>query len=151
MEIKLYSALTPDEKENYVRQMAGCDWDAGRYLAGVASDERLDETFGDGARLLLLTENDTLCAYCTLVHTDEIESEDMHPWIGFVYTFPDFRGRRYSGILIEHAVTLAKNDGEKNVYVSSEEKGLYEKYGFTFVRTMHSIHGYDTGVFIRRI
>lgn len=151
MEIREYSSLGQGEKENYIRQMSGCDWDAGRYLADIAALEKLDEAFGEGAKLLLLTEGEELAAYCTLVSFDEIESEDMRPWIGFVYTFPVHRGHRYSGRLIEHAVSLAKEDGAKKIYVSSEEKGLYEKYGFTFIKTMHSIHDYDTGVFVREI
>ena len=131
--------------------MGNCDWDAGRYLADIARDEQLENAFGTGARLLLLTDGEELAAYCTLVEFDEIESDDMRPWIGFVYTFPIHRGHRYSGLLIEHAIALAKEDGAEKIYVSSEEKGLYEKYGFTFIKTMRSIHDYDTGVFVREI
>ena len=151
MEIREYAALSDAEKKGFTEQMARCDWDAGRYLADIAADEALDKAFGEGARLLLLTDGETLCSYCTLVRFDEIEEETMFPWIGFVYTFPAFRGHRYAGRLIEYAVTLAKRDGMKRIFVSSEEKGLYEKYGFTFIKTMHSVHDYDTGVFMREI
>ena len=32
-----------------------------------------------------------------IVHQDEINAPDMFPWIGFVYTFPEYRGKRMMG------------------------------------------------------
>ena len=51
------------------------------------------------------------------------------------------------GKLLEYAYLLAKKEGYRTLYVSSEEEGLYEKYGFTFWKKMKTIWGEQTQVF----
>ena len=148
MEIKKYHLLPKDEAEKYREKMNGCDWDAGRYLAYSLEDEKFFSFFGKDSEALLLTENDELLAFCTFAEIDEIDDESMKPWIGFVYTFPEHRGHRYSGVLIDYAKKLAHEKNNGKIYVSSEEKGLYEKYGFTFLKDAMSIHGYETQIFV---
>lgn len=150
-QIKEFSKLTSDEQKRLSEDISKCDWDAGRYLGYLLTENRLSEVSGAFSEALLLTDGNELASFCTFVEIDEIDCADMKPWIGFVYTFPQYRGRRCAGQLIEYAVKKAKEMSFERVFVSSEEKGLYEKYGFTFVKTMHSIHGYDTGVFVRDI
>lgn len=149
MEILKYYTLSKQEKEYWNKLMDETDWDAGKYLAWLLREDKFYEACGNNSEALLLVENDKLAAFCTYAEFDEIESENMKPWIGFVYTFPNFRGHRCSGTLVEYAVELARNDGFKSIYVSSEETGLYEKYGFEFVEWRTSIHGYETKVFKR--
>jgi len=45
-------------------------------------------------------------------------------WIGFVYTFPAFRGKRLIAKLIDRACSCAKEDGYNAVYVSTDQKIL---------------------------
>lgn len=151
MEINKFSALSPKQKEKALDEMAFCDWTAGTYLYSMLRTDDIDGLFGENPEILMLFEEDRLAAFCTYVQFDEIKSDDMKPWIGFVYTFPQYRGRRFSGELIEYAVSLAIKDGYEYVYISSEERGLYEKYGFEFIGEMPSIHDYITGVFRKRI
>lgn len=151
MKIVEFNSLTAAEKANFADQMSQCDWDAGRYLAWMLKEGKLQECCGSYADAYFIVEGDTLCSFCTYADFDEIESDTMKPWMGFVYTFPQFRGHRFSGVLADYTANKAAADGFKKLYVSSEEKGLYEKYGFTFIETMHSVHGYDTGVFVREL
>ena len=65
----------------------------------------------------------------------------MRPWIGFVYTFPAFRGKKRVGKLIELIYLYAKKEGYKNIYVSTDQKGLYEKFGFKFFQKMKDRRG----------
>ena len=151
MEVIEFGIQNEEKKNKLISEMSESDWDAGQYLKWMLETDKFTEICGDGARTLMLTEEDKLAAFCTLAPFDEIETDTMKPWIGFVYTFPQYRGRRFSGVLIEHAVELAKADGAESVFVSSEEKGLYEKYGFHFVREAMSVHGYETQIFRRDI
>ena len=75
----------------------------------------------------------------------------MTPWIGFVYTFPKYRGHRYAGGLIEYAETLAKTDGKDSVYISTNHNGLYEKYGYEFYQMMKDIGGEDSKVYTKQL
>ncbi len=169
-----------NELQKYLReQIVQGDWRAAKYLYELLEQGKLKERYGESARLLLLVEESTnedlpdalretvredvteglqraeLLAFCTLAERDEIAEEetepDMKPWIGFVYTYPEYRGNRYSERLINHTCTLAKRDGYKKVYLSSNEVGLYEKYGFVFLKRMHTVWGEETQVFMKEL
>ena len=152
--------------QKYLReQIVQGDWRAAKYLYEVLEAGQLKERYGESARLLLLVEDGSteetslhkpeLLAFCTLAERDEIVPEemtpDMKPWIGFVYTFPLHRGHRYSEKLIDYACELAKKDRYEKMYLSSNEIGLYEKYGFVFLKMMHTVWGEETQVFEKKL
>jgi len=168
------------EMQKYLReQIVRGDWRAAKYLYEVLEKGKLKERYGESTRLLLLgndnptakvtttfseeSNDDTekhlqkpeLLAFCILAERDEIVPEemtpDMKPWIGFVYTFPTHRGHRYSEKLTDHACVMAKQDGYEKVYLSSNEVGLYEKYGFVFLKMMHTVWNEETQVFEKKL
>ena len=102
---------------------------------------------GEKSRLLLLTEEDSLIAFCTYAQRDEIPAEELTPWAGFVYTFPQYRGKRRMGKLLEHVYQLARADGFPCVYISTDQTGLYEKYGCAFWKTMRNAQGDDCRIY----
>ena len=145
-----------NEVQNYLReQIVQADWRAAKYLYEVLEAEKLKEQYGESTRLLLLIEDDKLLAFCTLAERDEIVEEEtepgMKPWIGFVYTYPTHRGKRYSEKLIRYACRLAREDGYEKVYLSSNEVGLYEKYGFVYLKRLHTLWGEETQVFEKEV
>ena len=146
----------PSEMQKLLReQIVQSDWRAAKYLYEVLAQGQLKMRYGESTRLLLLVEADTLFAFCTLAERDEIAEEEteagMKPWIGFVYTYPEHRGNRYSEKLIQHACAFAEKDGYEKVYVSSNEVGLYEKYGFVFLKVLHTVWDEETQVFEKRV
>lgn len=151
MKVIEYYLESPDRQKHWLDEIEKNDWDAGSWLHHMIKNNELEKYCGKGARVLLLAEDENLASFCTYVLFDEIDDDSMKPWIGFVYTYPEYRGRRCAGELIEYACNKAKEEGHENIFVSSEEKGLYEKYGFTFVKNMMSVHGYETGVFKRKL
>ena len=76
----------------------------------------------------------------------------MTPWIGFVYTFPNYRSNHYMGYLIENVCQLAKQAGNKEIFVSTDADGLYEKYGFTYTnKNMQTIYNNMARVYNRKL
>ena len=145
-----------NELQKYLReQILQGDWRAAKYLYEVLERGQLKERYGESTRLLLLMKETNLLAFCSLAERDEIVQEemspDMKPWIGFVYTYPEHRGNRYSETLIQHACVLAEKDGYEKVYISSNEVGLYEKYGFTVRKMFHTVWDEETQVFEKRV
>ena len=67
--------------------------------------------------------------------------------IGFVYTFPEHRGKRLVGKLLKEAFEQAKKDGYKYIYISTGETGLYEKYGYSFWKMMKDVEGGESRVY----
>ena len=51
-------------------------------------------------KVLLLTEDSKLISFCTYAGKDDIQPTELSPWVGFVYTFPEYRGHRYVGLLM---------------------------------------------------
>ena len=142
---------TPTEQSYWMQCIAEGDWRAAPYLAHQLYTGTFQKRYGPNGRVLLLTEGDKLLSFCTLVRQDEIIEDALLPWIGFVYTFPAYRGHRYSETLINHACTIAKTEGYSHIYLSSDEKGLYEKYSFLFYKYMRTINGDITQVFFRKL
>lgn len=138
----------PQERQEYWKnEIAKGDWRAAKFLYEQLQNNNVKARYGETTRLFLLTEADELLAFCTLAEHDEIETE-LTSWIGFVYTFPKHRGNRHSEKLIKHALRLAADDGHKQVYISSNEVGLYEKYGFRPLQKMTDVWGGETQVFV---
>ena len=131
----------------WLRQIDTSDWSAGHYLARLLREERFFAELGEGSRLLMLTENGQLLAFCTYSVRDNIPAPELTPWCGFVYTFPAWRGKRRAGKLLERVHALAKADGFPCVYISTLDTGLYEKYGCVFWRTMPDARGEENRIY----
>ncbi len=131
----------------WLAQIESAGWRAAKYLAGLLKTNRFHELTGEKSRLLLLTEGSALIAFCTYAGHDDIPDTDLTPWAGFVYTFPEYRGKRRMGKLLEHVYHLAKADGFPFVHISTGETGLYEKYGCSFWKTMKDSNGTDSRIY----
>ena len=91
-----------------------------------------------------------MISFCTFAEKDDIQLTDLTPWIGWVYTFPCYRGHRYIEKLLNHAERLAEEAGIKNIYISTNHCGLYEKYGYQFFKIMKDIDGEDSRVYVKK-
>lgn len=92
-------------------------------------------------------DQDHITCFGTLHDFDEIESETLKPWIGSIHTFRPYRGNRYSEQLINYILQEAKEDGNEFVYLSSDNEGMYQKYGFELIYMMKTVRGNTTQVF----
>ena len=131
----------------WLKQIASCDWSAGQYLHTLLTGNRFHAQCGETARVLLLTDGTKLVSFCTYAEKDDIPDTDLTPWMGFVYTRPDYRGRRLMGKLITRVKELARDDGYETLWISTGENGLYEKYGAEFVTNMTDRRGGDSRIY----
>ena len=141
--------FTSDNKENWLNQIKDSDWGAGKFLYELLKDEKLKDLVGENTKVLMLTDGDKLISYCTFAEKDDIQPTELTPWIGFVYTYPQYRGHRYSGELLSFAESSAKAEGIENIYISTNHVGLYEKYGYEFMEIMKDINGEDSRVYVK--
>ena len=140
-----------ENKEYWLSKIGESDWDAGVFLHGLLRDQKLKELVGEKSRVLMLVDGDQLISFCTLAEKDDIQPTSLTPWIGWLYTFPKYRGRRFAGKLLCHAESLARADGADKVYISTNHEGLYEKYGYEFFGVMKDIGGEDSRVYAKEI
>ncbi|MBE5780450.1 MAG: GNAT family N-acetyltransferase [Clostridiales bacterium] len=139
-----------ENKEYWLDKMKESDWGAGRYLYKLLKSGTLKQLVGENTRVLMLTDGNDLVSFCTLAEKDDIQPTDLTPWIGFVYTFPQYRGHRHFGKLLAYGEALAKAEGKTGIYISTNHIGLYEKYGCEFFKTMKDIEGNDSRVYVKR-
>jgi predicted GNAT family N-acyltransferase len=149
MEMEIIEYFSSDNKEYWLSKIKESDWGAGQFLYDLLKNEKLKQLVGEHTRVLMLTDGDTLVSYCTLADKDDIQPTELTPWIGWVYTFPAYRGNRHVGKLLDHAAALAKDAGIKSIYISTNHNGLYEKYGYEFFAMMEDMHGEDSRVYVR--
>ena len=138
-------------KELWLSQMEKCDWGAGPYLAYLVKENKLFDLVGENSRVLMLIEGENLISFCTLAKLDDVQPTDLTPWIGLVYTYPEYRGKRLAGELLTFAEKLAKQDGATDVYISTNHIGLYEKYGYEFFTEAKDVEGENTRVYKKTI
>lgn len=124
--MELKELFSIENKDYWIEQIGKSDWSAGQFLHELLSEGRLKELCGETTRVFMLMDDENLAAFCTLAELDDVRDTELRPWIGFVYTFPQYRGHRYMGILLDAAYDAAKKDGAKQIYISTGETGLYE-------------------------
>ena len=113
----------------WLRKIGECDWTGGQYLYDLLREGKFHDLTGASSQLLLLVDGSSLASFCTYAERDDIPDSDLTPWMGFVYTFPAYRGRQIMGKLIRRVKELARADGKDAVYIATDHVGLYEKYG----------------------
>ena len=132
LNMKIIELMSIQNKDEYLNQLLNCKWEAGKWLSKIITSNKLEEMCKKNPRVLLLVNDSEIVSFCTYVHQDEINAPDMYPWIGFVYTYEQYRGNRYFGRLLNHIIELAKKENHHRIYLSTNETGLYEKYGFKY-------------------
>ncbi|MBD5128896.1 MAG: GNAT family N-acetyltransferase [Ruminococcaceae bacterium] len=148
--MKIINYFESDKKEHWLAEIKKSDWRAAPTLTGFLENGTFFEMLGDGI-LLLLTDGDKLVSFVTFARNDCIDDKSLYPWIGFVYTFPEYRGHRYVGRLIERCEEIAREHSVKNVYVCTDHIGLYEKYGYSYLENRVDIYGDDSRIYVKRI
>ena len=139
-----------DNKDHWLGEIRKSDWKAAVFLADLIENNLFYEKLGKGT-LLLLTENEKLISFLTMTERDCIDDKEKFPWIGFVYTFPEYRGRRCSGKLIDCCEKIAAKNNVPTLFVCTDHIGLYEKYGFSYMENRIDIYGTDSRVYLKHI
>ena len=87
--------------------------------------------FLDWERVMAAADNGKIIGFAVFSEKDGLPKEyEQAPYISLVFVDEAYRGNRISQKLIQHAIGYARELGYKTVYLKSEHRGLYEKYGF---------------------
>ena len=70
MEIIEY--FSSGNKEHWISEIGKSDWGAGYFLQKLLGTEKLKETVGENAEVLLLTNGESLVSFCTFADFDDI-------------------------------------------------------------------------------
>jgi GNAT superfamily N-acetyltransferase len=121
-----------------------CSWNPGKNLANRM--EKHD--FKDKEQIFVAIEANQIAGFCVFEENGYIPPEyNYHPFINLVFVDEAFRGKRVSEKLIEKALSYGKELGLNKVYLKSEHRGLYEKYGFKKIADFKPIVGLADQIF----
>lgn len=148
--MKILDLQNSTEQKQWIERIRNCDWGAARFLADLLEQDKFYEMTGDGS-LIIMAEEEKIVSFCTLTRKDCVDDDTLFPWIGFVYTSPEYRGNGYSGELVEYACNKAKEQGFENVYIATDHIGLYEKYGFTYIESRVDIFNDTSRIYYRSL
>ncbi len=148
---KVINYFDAQTKDHWLEEIKKSDWGAGAFLYKLLNEGSFFDTVGENSRVLLLTDGDRLVSFCTFAEKDDIQPTDLTPWMGFVYTFPEYRGHRYAGLLFEEAERIAKSEGISEFYISTNHTGLYEKYGCEYKTELTDIDGNPSRVYVKKV
>ena len=159
--IKNYFELLQSQKENVIIQLEKAQklWGAIPFLLKLLTEDSFHEHLGKGQLFLLFDETKffenfpVIKGFVSLCDKDEVIAPELFPWIGFVFIFPEYRGNRYSEVLIDYAINIAKDvyPTSEYVYISTDHVGLYEKIGFSYLREEKTVWGNKTRFYRRKI
>jgi len=82
---------------------------------------------------LILLDDDKLVGFISIFETDGDEYQDLTPWYATMYVKKEYRGLGYSKILNDAILKEAKSRGFKKIYLKSELKNYYEKFGAKYM------------------
>lgn len=148
--MKVINYFESDKQEQWLESLKACEWGAGKFLYELLSQGKFFEAIGENSKVLLLVDGDKLISFCTYAEKDDIQPTDLTPWMGFVYTYPQYRGHRYVGWLFDKIEELAQEENVKAVYISTNHVGLYEKYGCEFRCEMKDMEGETSRIYIKQ-
>ena len=85
---------------------------------------------------LILLDGDSLVGFISIFPTDGDERCDLSPWYATMYVKKEYRGKGYSKILNDAILDEARNRGFSKIYLKSELKNYYEKFGAIYMEDL---------------
>ena len=99
--------------------------------------------FTDWEAVIVAMVDGQIVGMTTIMKTDYYPLPEIYPWISSVFVTEEYRGHRISEKLIDFANEYAKEIGFARTYIPSEHIGLYEKYGYHYLK---DIVNYGNGI-----
>lgn len=150
--MKVIEYFSNENKEHWKEQIALADWGAAKFLLKLLNDtQKFDELLGRDGKLFLLVDVEMIVSFVTLTHQDCIRDISMFPWLGFLYTYPNFRGKRYSENLLKYVEEEARLENHSIIYLGTDHTDLYEKYGYIYLETRKDYLNEETRIYYKRL
>lgn len=87
---------------------------------------------------LILIDKDSLIGFISIFPKDCEEETDLTPWYATMYVKKEYRKHGYSRILNDAILEETKNRGFKILYLKTELKNYYEKFGASIIKKLKS-------------
>ena len=85
---------------------------------------------------LILVDNNKLIGFISIFPKDCEEEKELKPWYATMYVKKEYRKKGYSKILNDAILKEAKNRGFTTIYLKTDLKNYYEKFGAIFIKKL---------------
>ena len=125
-----------------------CSWtEVKENLAGFLREW----SFSEGEAVFAAVSDGKIVGMAALKETDYYPLPDIFPWVTCLFVTEEYRGRGICGELIARANSYAKTLGYDRTYIPSPHLGLYERYGYRYVRDIVNYGGETDHLFVKEI
>lgn len=90
--------------------------------------------FTDWETMFAAMADGQIVGMASIAKTDYYPLPELFPWVSSLFVTEGWRGHRISEKLIDFANAYARENGFDRTYIPSEHIGLYEKYGYRYVK-----------------
>lgn len=135
-----------------LRFVEDCSWtDVREHIAGmIRAWEFTDwETMFAAEDIPVNGTDGKIVGMCSIMKTDYYPLPDIYPWISCVFVTEEYRGGRISEKLIEYANGYARELGFDRTYIPTDHVGLYERYGYRYVRDIVNYGGGTDRLYVK--
>ena len=87
---------------------------------------------------LILIDNNNLIGFISIFPKDCKEESELTPWYATMYVKERYRNNGYSRILNDAILNEARNRGFSTLYLKTDLKNYYEKFGAIFIKKLKS-------------
>lgn len=138
-EFDIIDYFEDDYQEYWREQINRSDWKGASKLFDLLSQEKFRDLYGEGAKLFLVTDGETLICYCALVEKTPELGEETSPLLCYMYTFEEYRGNGFMNELVDYILGEINEDLEA-VFAAVQEDDLTSQ-GFEAVKTEELNYG----------
>lgn len=142
--MKIYNVKEKQEYIEEIARLSKLEW--AEYDTEEELNNKIEETINKIKKnldnpsycKLVLLDNDNLVGFISIFPTDGDECQELTPWYATMYVKKEYRGLGYSKILNDAILKEAKSRGFKKIYLKSELKNYYEKFGAKYIKDLQN-------------
>ena len=123
-----------------------CPWDE---VKDHIADVIRSWAFTDWETMFVAILDGRIVGMASVAKTDYYPLPDVCPWVSSIFVSEEYRGRRLSGDLLSHANRYLKKKGFARSYIPSAHSGLYERYGYTYLKDIVNYGGGTDHLFVK--
>ncbi|MBR6044691.1 MAG: GNAT family N-acetyltransferase [Ruminococcus sp.] len=132
--------------DKLLKYVENCSWDEAKdHIAEMIRSW----VFTDWETMFAAVANGRIVGMASVMKTDYYPLPDIFPWVSCIFVSEEYRGRRLSGELIGYANRYLKEKGFDRSYIPSEFRGLYEQYGYTYLKDIVNYGGGTDHLFVK--
>ena len=138
--------------EELLRLVENCSWEeAKEHIASLIREWRFTDWETMFAAIRVSGTEREVIGMASALKTDYYPLPDIFPWVSCLFVTEAYRGRQISGALIDYANHYLREQGFSRSYIPTEFTGLYEHYGYRFLREIVNYGGDTDRLYVKEL